>query len=129
MLNYLTVNIGDLSHLLSIFIVIEKMRKSRSCAGISFKSQALYVIVYVTRYLDLLWGPYISMYNTLMKMFFIGSSVYILYLMKVKFRPTHDPNIDTFKIEYLLLGSLFMSVIFTHKYSIPEVSFGLDLVF
>lgn len=37
------------------------------------------------RYLDLLTS-YVSLYNTLMKMFFIGSSAYVLYLMKYRYR-------------------------------------------
>lgn len=54
--------------------------------GISFKTQALYLTVFLTRYVDLLTGPWISAYNTIMKIFFIGSSAYILWLMKFKFR-------------------------------------------
>ena len=54
--------------------------------GISFKTQALYVAVFVTRYLDLLYTEPVSLYNTFMKLFFIGSSCYILYLMKMRFR-------------------------------------------
>ena len=53
--------------------------------GLSFKTQLLYAVVFVARYLDLLWS-WVSLYNFVMKLFFIGSSCYILYLMKVKFR-------------------------------------------
>lgn len=53
--------------------------------GISFKTQALYVAVFVTRYLDLLYR-WVSFYNFAMKIFFIGSSCYILYLMRYRFR-------------------------------------------
>ena len=56
--------------------------------GISFKTQALYVTVFVSRYLDL-FTTWISLYNFFMKVFFIGSSIYILYLMKVRFRYVH----------------------------------------
>jgi hypothetical protein len=54
-------------------------------AGISFKTQALYVTVFVSRYLDL-FTTWISLYNFVMKIFFIGSSIYTLYLMKFRFR-------------------------------------------
>jgi len=54
-------------------------------AGISFKTQALYVGIFVTRYLDLFFR-WVSLYNSLMKVIFIASSVYILYLMKAQFR-------------------------------------------
>ena len=97
--------VGDLSHLASILILVQKIQTSRSCrgtpqtypktpprepltvcsTGISFKTQALYVGVFVARYLDLLYR-WVSLYNFVMKIFFIASSVYILYLMKVKFR-------------------------------------------
>jgi hypothetical protein len=69
---------------------------------------------------DLFWS-WVSLYNTLMKCFFIGSSVYILYLMKWPFRPTHDPNLDTFKIEYLLIGSFVAALIFNYEFSLSEV--------
>jgi hypothetical protein len=101
-------SIGDLSHLASIFILLHKIQTSRSCRGISpiqfaiyfahirvltpisilgisFKTQALYVTVYVARYLDIFYS-WVSLYNFLMKVFFISSSIYILYLMKVRFR-------------------------------------------
>jgi ER lumen protein retaining receptor len=78
--------LGDLSHLASIFILLHKIQTSRSCRGISFKTQLLYLIVFLTRYVDLLTGPYVSLYNTLMKLFFIGSTAYTLYLMRIRFR-------------------------------------------
>ena len=78
--------LGDLSHLASIFILLHKIQTSRSCRGISFKSQALYFTVFCTRYIDLFTRPHVSMYNTLMKLFFIGSTGYTLYLMRVRFR-------------------------------------------
>ena len=56
-----------------------------------------------------------------MKLFFIASSVYILYLMKGPFKPTHDPNLDTFKVEYLLIASVVMSLIFNYAFSFSEV--------
>lgn len=51
--------LGDLSHLASLFILIAKMRSSSSASGISFKSQFLYMLVYITRYLGThsLFGP------------------------------------------------------------------------
>jgi ER lumen protein retaining receptor len=56
-----------------------------------------------------------------MKVFFVGSSLYILYLMKFPFRPTHDPNLDTFKVEFLLIGSFVTSMVFNYEYSFSEV--------
>ena len=55
-----------------------------TAAGISFKTQLLYAVVFVTRYVNL-FQPF-SLYLISMKIFFIGSSLYILYLMRFKFR-------------------------------------------
>ena len=77
---------GDLSHLASIFILLHKIQTTRSCRGISFKTQVLYLVVFLTRYVDLVTEDRVSVYNTLMKLFFIGSTGYTLYLMRLRFR-------------------------------------------
>merc|ERR1711893_102274 len=45
--------LGDLSHLGAIIILLLKIWKTRSCAGISGKTQAMFALVFITRYLDL----------------------------------------------------------------------------
>ncbi|KAI0079849.1 ER lumen protein retaining receptor [Panus rudis PR-1116 ss-1] len=117
---------GDLSHLASILILLHKIQTTRSCRGISFKTQALYVTVFVTRYLDLFYD-FISVYNTLMKIFFISSSVYILYLMRVQYRPTHDPSIDTFRVEYLVGPCFLLALVFNYKFTITEVLWSFSI--
>ncbi|KIJ51419.1 hypothetical protein M422DRAFT_74282 [Sphaerobolus stellatus SS14] len=119
--------LGDLSHLASIFIILHKIQTTRSCRGISFKTQALYVAVFLTRYLDLLTGELLSWYNTIMKLFFIGSSVYILYLMKRRYRPTNDPSIDTFRLEYLIGPCALLALIFNYKFTFLEVLWAFSI--
>lgn len=48
----------------------------------------MYTVVFVTRYLNLL-SPF-SLYLIIMKLFFIASSCYILYLMKVEYKYVAD---------------------------------------
>lgn len=117
---------GDLSHLASIFILLYSIELHKSINGLSLKTQSLYVLVYVTRYLDL-FSKYVSLYNSLMKIFFIGSSIYIVYLMAVKYRKTIKEDTDTFPVKYLVGGSFFLSLIFTHKYSFGEVLWSFSL--
>ncbi|KAF2756290.1 ER lumen protein retaining receptor [Pseudovirgaria hyperparasitica] len=121
--------LGDLSHLVSILILLHKMRVSSSAAGISFKSQFLYFIVYVTRYIDLLWTFYdpSSLYNTVFKIIFISSSAYTIYLMLNDYKPTHDPNLDTFKVQYLLAGSAVLAILFPYKYSFTEILWAFSI--
>lgn len=88
--------------------------------GISLKTQILFLVVFLTRYVDVTY-KFISVYNTCMKIFFIASSVYVIYLMKMKFKATYDPGLDTFKIEYLALFAVVLSVVSSHEYTVVEV--------
>ena len=89
--------------------------------GISGKSQILFAIVYLSRYLDL-FTTYISLYNTFMKVVFIGSSLGTLYLMYVKFRATYDHNHDSFRIEFLLVPCVILALLINHDFTVLEVS-------
>lgn len=80
----------------------------------------------MSRYLDLV-QKWVSLYNFVMKIFFIGSSVYILYLMKVRYRPTNDPSIDTFRVEYLLGPAFVLGVLFNYSYSISEIFWSFSI--
>uniref|UniRef100_A0A6B2ECA3 ER lumen protein-retaining receptor n=1 Tax=Phlebotomus kandelakii TaxID=1109342 RepID=A0A6B2ECA3_9DIPT len=111
---------GDLSHLLAIIVLLLKIWKTRSCAGISGKSQILFTVVYVARYLDL-FTTYISFYNTVMKIFFLVASGMTVYLMYVKFRATYDHNHDSFRIEFLLIPTAVLSLLINHSFTVMEV--------
>ena len=71
---------------------------------------------------DLFWtDPTKNLWNTFFKIIFILSQSYIIYLMLVDFKPTHDPNQDTFKVEYLLGGALVLGVVLPPRYVVTEV--------
>ncbi|KAG0072468.1 endoplasmic reticulum retention protein [Linnemannia elongata] len=116
--------VADLMHLASIFILLLKMQKTRSVAGrcsrISFKTQALYATVFLTRYTDL-FANFQSLYNTTMKVFFIASSLYIVFLMKFKFKATNDPRLDTFKAQYVVGGAAALALIVNYAFTVQEV--------
>ncbi|XP_001950887.1 ER lumen protein-retaining receptor [Acyrthosiphon pisum] len=111
---------GDLSHLLAILLLLVKIWKTRSCAGISGKSQILFAIVYTTRYLDL-FTSFVSVYNSFMKIVFLSASYGTLYLMFFKFKPTYDHNHDSFRILYLIIPSLVLSFVIVHVYTVMEI--------
>jgi len=111
---------GDLSHLLAIIILLLKIWKTRSCAGISGRSQLLFALVFITRYLDL-FTSFISVYNTVMKVFFLVASMGTVYLMYMKFKATYDHNHDTFRIEFLLGPAVLLALFLNHEFSVMEV--------
>ncbi|KAI5970543.1 ERD2 [Candida margitis] len=90
---------GDLSHLASRFILL---------------------------YLDL-FTKYYSLYNTLLKIVFIASSIYTVYVMVYKYQKTIQNHVDTFPVRYLVGGAAVASLIFTHKYTFGEVVWSFSL--
>lgn len=112
--------IGDLSHLLAILLLLWKIWKTRSCAGISGKSQGLFALVFLTRYLDL-FTSFVSLYNTVMKCIFIASTVFTCYLIFVKFKATYDSNHDSFRAEFLIVPVAGLAVLVNHELSVMEV--------
>lgn len=117
---------GDLSHLASILLLIYQIEQTRSSNGLSLKTQSLYVVVFVTRYLDL-FSKYISLYNSVMKVVFIISTSYIVYLMTKKYKKPIQEDVDQFPVKYLLAGAGVFSLIFTHKYSLGEILWSFSL--
>lgn len=111
---------GDLSHLLAILILLSKIWRTRSCSGISGRSQILFALVFLTRYLDL-FTHFISLYNTTMKIFYIVSSLGTIYLMYVKFKATYDKIHDTFRVEFLIIPAVILAVLVNHDFEVLEI--------
>ena len=89
-------------------------------SGISGKSQIMFAMVFTTRYLDL-FTTYVSLYNSVMKVFFIVSSCATIYLMYSKFRATYDHNHDSFRVEFLVVPMAGLAVLVNHEFSLLEV--------
>ncbi|CDK27060.1 unnamed protein product [Kuraishia capsulata CBS 1993] len=117
---------GDISHLVSILILLQTIEKGKTTSGISLKTQILYVVVFVTRYLDLL-TTYVSLYNSLMKIFFIASSVYVVWLMTSKYNKKFKEDQDVFPVKYLVGGSFVMSLLFHYKFTFSEILWSFSL--
>ena len=95
---------GDIIHVFSIILLLLKIYATKSCAGISLKTQELYALVFATRYLNLFF-VFISLYNTVMKILFLGTSATILYLIRRHkiVSQTYDREQDTFRVAFLIL--------------------------
>lgn len=111
---------GDVSHLVAIIILFMKIWKSKSCAGISGKSQMLFALVFTTRYLDLVTS-FISIYNTVMKVVFLVLAYATVYLIYVRFKNTFDSENDSFRIEFLLVPVAGLSFLENYAFSPLEI--------
>jgi ER lumen protein retaining receptor len=89
-------------------------------SGISLKTQYLYAIVFVCRYLDLFWN-WISIYLIVMKLIFLGSTFGIIYLMRSRFRKSYNASEDKFPIWYLIVPCAILALVVNHKFTFWEV--------
>ncbi|KAI4295303.1 hypothetical protein L6164_035364 [Bauhinia variegata] len=113
---------GDLTHLLSIVVLLLKIRTTKSCAGISLKTQELYAIVFITRYLDL-FTSYRSFYNTVMKLVFLGTSIAIVWYMRYHkvVKQTYNKDQDTFRHYFLVLLCILLALLIPLEFTMIEV--------
>ncbi|KAJ0079408.1 hypothetical protein Patl1_24415 [Pistacia atlantica] len=90
--------------------------------GISLKTQELYVIIFVTRYLDL-FTRYISFYNSVMKLVFLGISIAIVWYMRHHkvVKQTYNKDEDTFRHYFLILSCFVLALLIPHEYNTIEV--------
>jgi hypothetical protein len=87
-LNQIFRILGDVSHTLSKCILIFAIHRNHSTEGVSLITQALYCLVFITRYLDIFL--FNTLWNTVLKFFYIISSLYILFLMTRVYARTRE---------------------------------------
>lgn len=68
-----------------------------------------------------------SLYNLLFKIAFIGAQGYIIYLMTTAYKPTNDPNVDTFRVQYLLGGAAVLAILLPYKYTVSEILWAFSI--
>jgi len=112
--------LGDASHLLSFVVMFWKLFTSGSVSGISLKTQEIYVIVFIFRYLDLFWN-FLSIYNWIMKLIFIASSVSIVYIMRFgkPHKDTYSKDDDAFPYMYLIIPAALLGVAVNQDHESP----------
>ncbi|EEQ40870.1 hypothetical protein CLUG_04998 [Clavispora lusitaniae ATCC 42720] len=118
--------VADLAHLASSLILLYSIETNKSINGLSLKTQLLYLAVFILRYLDL-FTSYVSLYNTLMKLFFLSSSAYTVYLMAKKYHRTIREDIDTFPLKFLLIPVSIVTLVFNHAYSFRELTWAFSI--
>ena len=121
--------IADFLHLLSFLILIYKLLNDQSAKGISCKTQEIYLIVFLTRYLDLLIYT-ISLYNTIMKILFITVTIIIIYLIRfirtISITYNREKE-DNFPHLNLIPFALIMSLIINNKFDYWEIIWSFSL--
>ena len=79
--------------------------------GISLRTQEIYLLLFLCRYVDL-FTNFISMYNTVMKILFIGTTAYIVYLMRNTLKNSLSPEPEGTQLCYMLVpGCMFLALV------------------
>lgn len=102
---------------------------TRFTLGLSCKTFEIYLIVFCLRYMDL-FMYFVSVYNTCMKLFFISSTVFVIYLMRFKkpFKMTYDQIGDSFPhFTVLLPAALVLTCIIPTGWSVWEFTWSYSL--
>lgn len=113
--------VGDILAVSSKLALVRKIANTKSLSGISLKTQMLYLIVYITRYLDLLYlgGSWSAerAYNQSMKIVYIAFQVYLVTQFYGPYKYTYSKKYDTFNIPIFLVVSAALSLIFKNDTS------------
>lgn len=108
--------VGDVLAVSSKLALARKVANTKSLSGISLKTQVLYLIVYITRYLDLFYlgGSWDGnrAYNQCMKIVYIAFQVYLVFQFYGPYKYTYSKKYDTFNIPIFLVVSAVLSFIF-----------------
>lgn len=88
---------GDMSHVFSIIVLLLRLRVAKNAQGISVRTHELFLVVFVTRYLDL-FTTFYSIYNSVMKVLYIGTTALIIFAIRFQepICSTYDKAQDTF---------------------------------
>lgn len=118
---------GDMSHVFSIIVLLLRLRVAKNAQGISVRTHELFLLVFVTRYLDL-FTTYYSLYNSCMKILYIFTTGAIIYMIRFQepIRSTYDKAQDTFLHWKFAVLPCFIIAILTQllghsRFSIMEI--------
>lgn len=86
-----------MSHVFSIIVLLLRLRVAKNASGISVRTHELFLVVFVTRYLDL-FTTFYSLYNSCMKVLYIATTASIIYMIRLSepICSTYDKAQDTF---------------------------------
>lgn len=104
-----------MSHVFSIIVLLLRLRVARNAQGISVRTHELFLLVFVTRYLDL-FTTFYSLYNSCMKVLYIVTSAAIIYMIRFSepICSTYDKAQDTFLHWKFAVAPCAIVAILTH---------------
>lgn len=101
--------IGDFLHLFGMIIMVLTLFKNQSLTGFSIKTSMIYLVLYVSRYLDL-FTRHLSLYLTVFKISYISLSAVPVVLFFKWDGYGYERRKDTVNIVALFLGCFILAI-------------------
>jgi len=117
---------GDMSHLIAMLILVVQLIKTKSCAGLSGKSQIFYLLVFLARYMDL-FTNFISLYNSVLKIVFIVITAFTVYLIYQRYEKTYDRENEPRYAEVVILVCIILALLINHTFELLEISWTFSI--
>jgi ER lumen protein retaining receptor len=119
---------ADLSHFLSMLLLIRNVWKTGKCTGVSLRTQELYLLVFVTRYVDLFWN-WSSYYNVAMKCIYLLATSYTIYLIRFKFVASYREfqALDNVRHLLLIVPCFALALLVNAEFTWFEISWSFSL--
>ena len=120
--------LADLTHLLSFFVLLIKLLRQRSAAGVSIKTQEALLLVFLARYSDL-FQHFVSLYNSIMKLTYIGLTGLSVGLIKFvePWKGTYQPQNDTVPRLALVVVPAVLALCFHDRWSVLEIGWSFSI--
>ncbi|KAL6120628.1 KdelR [Nucleospora cyclopteri] len=123
---------GDFLLISSRYILMKKIKQEKSVAGLSLKTQIIYLITYLLRYIDLKnfssTAGYLQIYNSILKVSFILYQIRIIHLI-YRHRKTYTKRFDTFPLSVLIgTATLISAVISDSLFYVQEFAYNMSLI-
>ncbi|GFH54625.1 hypothetical protein CTEN210_11101 [Chaetoceros tenuissimus] len=103
--------VGDGCHILAVFLMLYQLEYVKDATDISILSQELLLITFVLRYLDI-GTHFYSLYNTLVKMFYLWSAVAICAQFKLARGNIRDTMVENERIQksFILIVAFIINI-------------------
>ncbi|ORD97774.1 ERD2A [Hepatospora eriocheir] len=125
--------VGDGLMIASRAITLKKLRSVRSVDGLSLKTETLYLMVYLSRYLDLFHfyrDNMLDIYNNVFKICFLLYQFYMVIKILVNDR-SYNKNKDKFPFSVIIILSLIVTFIINRDvtdHKIKEFFYRFSLI-
>lgn len=81
--------------------------------------------MFTCRYLDLLWN-FSSLYNSVLKIVFLGTSYLTVYWMRTTYRSSYDKEHDSFRVLFLIAPCALLASL-VHDYEVTWLQLPFEV--